>query len=115
MHPEPSSRSALLGAAACAAVVVTIPAFAQDYPSKPVRINVPSAPGGGTTIGTSAVARAAPDGHTLLLTLSALAIGPSVYPSLPYDPVKDFARVAWIGTSSYLLSVRPSVPATTVK
>lgn len=144
MHPEPSSRSALLGAAAFGAVVVTIPAFAQDYPSKPVRIIVPYAPGGGldvvgrplaqklaeafgqpflidnrpgggTTIGTSAVARAAPDGHTLLLTLSALAIGPSLYPSLPYDPVKDFAPVAWIGTSSYLLSVHPSVPATTVK
>ena len=144
MHPEPSSRFALLGAAAFAAIVVAIPAFAQDYPSKPVRIIVPYAPGGGldvvgrplaqklaeafgqpflidnrpgggTTIGTSAVARAAPDGHTLLLTLSALAIGPSLYPSLPYDPVKDFAPVAWIGTSSYLLSVHPSVPATTVK
>ncbi|MEI6321099.1 MAG: tripartite tricarboxylate transporter substrate binding protein [Pseudomonadota bacterium] len=144
MHPEPSSRSALLGAAALAAVVVAMPASAQDYPSKPVRIIVPYAPGGGldvvgrplaqklaeafgqpflidnrpgggTTIGTSAVARAAPDGHTLLLTLSALAIGPSLYPSLPYDPVKDFAPVAWIGTSSYLLSVHPSVPATTVK
>ncbi len=144
MHREPSSRSALLGAAALAAIVVAMPAFAQDYPSKPVRIVVPYAPGGGldvvgrplvqklaeafgqpflldnrpgggTTIGTSAVARAAPDGHTLLLTLSALAIGPSLYPSLPYDPVKDFTPVAWIGTSSYLLSVHPSVPATTVK
>jgi tripartite-type tricarboxylate transporter receptor subunit TctC len=144
MHREPSSRAALLGAAALATVVVAMPAFAQDYPSKPVRIVVPYAPGGGldvvgrplaqklaeafgqpflidnrpgggTTIGTSAVARAAPDGHTLLLTLSALAIGPSLYPSLPYDPVKDFAPVAWIGTSSYLLSVHPSVPATTVK
>ena len=144
MHREPSSRSALLGAAALAAIVVAMPALAQDYPSKPVRIVVPYAPGGGldvvgrplvqklaeafgqpflldnrpgggTTIGTSAVARAAPDGHTLLLTLSALAIGPSLYPSLPYDPVKDFTPVAWIGTSSYLLSVHPSVPATTVK
>jgi tripartite-type tricarboxylate transporter receptor subunit TctC len=144
MHPESASRPALLGAAALATVVVAMPAFAQDYPSKPVRIVVPYAPGGGldvvgrplaqklaeafsqpflldnrpgggTTIGTSAVARAAPDGHTLLLTLSALAIGPSLYPSLPYDPVKDFAPVAWIGTSSYLLSVHPSVPATTVK
>jgi tripartite-type tricarboxylate transporter receptor subunit TctC len=144
MHPESSSRSALLGAVALAATTLAAPAFAQDYPSKPVRIIVPYAPGGGldvvgrplaqrlaegfgqpflidnrpgggTTIGTSAVARAAPDGHTLLLTLSALAIGPSLYPSLPYDPVKDFAPVAWIGTSSYLLSVHPSVPATTVK
>ncbi|MCE2950332.1 MAG: tripartite tricarboxylate transporter substrate binding protein [Betaproteobacteria bacterium] len=144
MHPESSSRSALLGAVALAATTLAAPAFAQDYPSKPVRIIVPYAPGGGldvvgrplaqrlaeafgqpflidnrpgggTTIGTSAAARAAPDGHTLLLTLSALAIGPSLYPSLPYDPVKDFAPVAWIGTSSYLLSVHPSVPATTVK
>jgi tripartite-type tricarboxylate transporter receptor subunit TctC len=144
MHPEPSRRSTLPRAAALVVVVVAMPAFAQDYPSKPVRIIVPYAPGGGldvvgrplsqklgeafgqpflidnrpgggTTIGTSAVARAAPDGHTLLLTLSALAIGPSLYPTLPYDPVKDFSAVAWIGTSSYILSVHPSVPATTVK
>jgi tripartite-type tricarboxylate transporter receptor subunit TctC len=72
-------------------------------------------PGAGTVIGTQAVAKAPADGYTLLLTLSALTIGPSLNAGLPYDPVKDFAPVSWIGTSSYILSVHPSVPAGTVK
>jgi tripartite-type tricarboxylate transporter receptor subunit TctC len=117
---------------------------AQDYPAKPIRIIVPYAPGGGldvvgrpltlkmaetlgqpvimdnrpgagTVIGTQVAAKAPADGYTLLLTLSALTISPSLNASLPYDPVKDFAPVIWIGTSSYILSVHPSVPAGTVK
>ena len=119
-------------------------ALGQDYPAKPVRVVVPYAPGGGldivgrpitqrlaeqfnqpvlldnrpgagTAIGTGAVAKSPADGYTLLLTLSALTIGPAVNPKLPYDPVKDFAPVIWIGTTSYILSVHPSVPANTVK
>ena len=119
-------------------------AFAQDYPAKPVRIIVPYAPGGGldvvgrpiaqrlgetysqpvlldnrpgagTVIGTSMAAKSPPDGYTLLLTLSALTIGPALNPKLPYDPVKDFSPVIWVGTTSYILSVHPSVPASTVK
>jgi tripartite-type tricarboxylate transporter receptor subunit TctC len=119
-------------------------ALAQAYPSKPIRVIVPYAPGGGldtvgrpvvqklseafgqpvilenrpgggTTIGTGAVAKARPDGYTLLLTLSALAIGPSLYPQLPYDPVKDFAPVSWVATSSYILAAHPSVPVRSVK
>ncbi|MBC7778610.1 MAG: tripartite tricarboxylate transporter substrate binding protein [Proteobacteria bacterium] len=125
-------------------LLVATGAAAQEYPAKPIRVIVPYAPGGGldvvgrpvaqrlseafgqpvfidnrpgagTTIGTSAVAKAAPDGYTLLLTLSALAIGPSLYPNLPYDPIKDFAPVIWIGTSSYILSVHPSVPTGSVR
>jgi tripartite-type tricarboxylate transporter receptor subunit TctC len=117
---------------------------AQSYPQKAIRVIVPYAPGGGldtvgrpvvqklseifsqpvilenrpgggTTVGTSAVAKAAADGYTLLLTLSALAIGPSLYPNLPYDPVKDFTPVSWVATSSYILAVHPSVPARSVR
>lgn len=127
-----------------AAALLSSPGHAQDYPARPVRVIVPYAPGGGldavgrplfqrlgeslrqpfvmenrpgagTTLGTAAVARAAPDGHTLLLTLSAITIGPALYPNLPYDPVRDFAPVSWVGTSSYILAVHPSVPVGSVK
>ena len=122
----------------------TATAVAQEYPAKAIRIVVPyspgggldvvgrpiaqklsesfgqpvvidNRPGGGTTIGTTVVAKAPADGYTLLLTLSALTISPSLYPHLPYDPVTDFSPVIWIGTTSYLLSVHPSVPANNVK
>jgi tripartite-type tricarboxylate transporter receptor subunit TctC len=122
----------------------TATAVAQEYPAKAIRIVVPyspgggldvvgrpiaqklsesfgqpvvidNRPGGGTTIGTTVVAKAPADGYTLLLTLSALTISPSLYPNLPYDPVTDFSPVIWIGTTSYLLSVHPSVPANNVK
>lgn len=135
------TAGAALMALALAAPVTTP---AQSYPAKPVRVIVPYAPGGGldtvgrplvqklsesfsqpvilenrpgggTTIGTSAVAKAPADGHTLLLTLSALAIGPSLYPQLPYDPVKDFVAVSWVATSSYILAVHPAVPVRSVK
>ena len=120
------------------------PAGAQDYPTKHVRFVVPYAPGGGldvvgrpisqkltelwgqpvlienrpgagTTLGTATVAKAPPDGYTLLLTLSALASGPGLYPKLPYDPARDFAPVIWIATTSYVLSVHPSVPVKSVR
>jgi hypothetical protein len=97
----------------------TATAVAQEYPAKAIRIVVPyspgggldvvgrpiaqklsesygqpvvidNRPGGGTTIGTTVVAKATADGYTLLLTLSALTISPSLYPNLPYDPVTDF-------------------------
>ncbi len=119
-------------------------AVAQEYPSKPIRFIVPYAPGGGldvvgrpisqklfeqwgqpalienrpgagTTLGTATVAKAPPDGYTLLLTLSALTSGPGLYPKLPYDPARDFAPVIWIATTSYVLSVHPSVPVKSVR
>lgn len=98
----------------------TFLAHAQDYPSRPVRIIVPYAPGGnadivtrlmadqlgklwakpvvvenragaGGTLGADYVAKSAPDGYTIqLATVAANATAPSVYPKLPYDPVKDF-------------------------
>jgi tripartite-type tricarboxylate transporter receptor subunit TctC len=118
-------------------------ALAQSYPSKPVRLVVPLAPGGGgdivarliaqkiseplgqtvivdnrpggsTIIGTEVVARSAPDGYTLVMATSSHGINPSLY-KLPFDPVKDFSGVAFVATSPMMLTVHPAVPAKTVK
>jgi len=79
------------------------------------QVVVDNRPGGGTLIGTEMGARAAPDGHTLLLAAAAHAINPSVYPKLPYDPVKDFAPVSLLASSPYILIVHPAVAAKTFK
>ena len=127
----------------CAAV--SVDAAEQAYPSKPIRMIVPFAPGGatdtfsrslaieltqtlgqpvvvenrpgaGTTIGADVVAKAAPDGHTLLFTdLSTHTITGSLYAKLPYDPVKSFAPVAAANSSPLLLVVHPSVGVKSVK
>jgi len=71
--------------------------------------------GAGSILGTDIVAKAEPDGYTLLLGQSGpISINPAVYKSLPYDPVKDFAPVAIVGASPYVLVVNPNVPAKTV-
>jgi tripartite-type tricarboxylate transporter receptor subunit TctC len=117
---------------------------AQDYPNRPVNIVVPltaaGAPdilarviaknlqerlgqsftvenraGGGTTIGSNAVAKSEPDGYTLLMaTSSSLAINVTLQKNLPYDPVTDFVPIAAVAQSPFLLLVNPSVPAKTV-
>ncbi|MDB5809213.1 MAG: tripartite tricarboxylate transporter substrate binding protein [Betaproteobacteria bacterium] len=79
------------------------------------QVVVDNRPGGGTLIGTELAARAAPDGHTMLLVAVAHAINPSVYPKLPYDSVRDFTPVSLIASSPYILIVNPSVPAKSVK
>jgi tripartite-type tricarboxylate transporter receptor subunit TctC len=119
-------------------------ARAQAYPSKPIKLIVPFAPGGpadvmarivtlpmsvmlgqsfilenrpgaGGTIGARAAAQAEPDGYTLMLAnTSTLVIGPAVYKNADYDPVKNFSPVAIFGTTSNLLVVNPAVPARTV-
>ena len=120
------------------------PLFAQDYPVKPVRILVGFAPGGGIDISARALtpglsatlgqqvivdnrpgagsniaaeiaARAAPDGYTLLLASIAIAINPSLYGKVAYDPVKDFAPIGQSGTMSNILVVHPVLPVKTVK
>ena len=126
-------------------VVATGAAFAQAYPAKPIRIIVPFAAGGTSDIlaraigpkltaawgqpvvienkagangnvGAEFVVRSAPDGYTMLLSdVGALAISPSVYPSLPFDPIKDFAPVIMISYSPHVLAVHPSVPANSIK
>ena len=70
--------------------------------------------GAGGTIGTAAAAKAAPDGHTLVLVSTPFAMAPALYPSLPYDTLKDLAPVTLIGTSPNLLVVHPSVSANNV-
>ncbi len=71
-------------------------------------------PGGGSVIGSEAVARAEPDGYTLLFTASQHAINPAIYPKLPYDTARDFIPVAIIATGPFLLAVNPAVPARNV-
>lgn len=120
-------------------------ASAQNFPTKPVRFVVPFAPGGSTDtlartigqklsdylgeqvvvdnrpgangdIGMLLVARAAPDGYTLVLGYIAnLGIGPSLYAKMPYDPVKDFAPITQVAGASNILVVHPSVPAKNFK
>jgi tripartite-type tricarboxylate transporter receptor subunit TctC len=121
-------------------------AKAEDkYPSKPVRIVVSFSAGGptdtvarvmgakmgdllgqqfvvenkagaGGNIGADLVAKAPPDGYTLLMaTVSTHAINPGLYKSMPYDPVRDFAPIGQVGVTPTLLGVHPSVPATDVK
>ena len=121
-------------------------AQADEYPSKPIRMIVGFAPGGGTdttaraisaklgelvgqqviidnragaagNIATEMVAKANPDGYTLLLgTIAALAINPSLYRTkLPFDSIKDFAPIIQAVDSTNILSVHPSVPVGTVK
>jgi len=123
----------------------TAGALAQSWPAKPVRFIVPYPPGGtsdilartigqklgdalGQTIvvenkpgangnvGAEFVAKAAPDGYTFLLAdIGAIAISPSVYPALPFDPVKDFAPVTMVAYSPHILAVNPSVTAMSVQ
>jgi len=131
----PLSRRALLGAAAVAAVR---PAAAQEFPNRPITLIVPFPPGGSTSIvgrivadklsdelgqqivvdnrggaggsiGTRAVAKSAPDGYTIVLGYTGtLAIGPSLYSNVGYDPRKDFAAIGRIGTAPNTLVVHPS-------
>ncbi|MFO1316131.1 MAG: tripartite tricarboxylate transporter substrate binding protein [Burkholderiales bacterium] len=138
-----SRRVALAFAGVLAAALTVAPAAAQPYPNKPVRMIVPFAPGGatdiiartvaqklsdrlgqsvvienkpgaGTTIGNAEVAKARPDGYTLLFAPTPFVISQVVYPTLPYDPKKDFAPVSLLATSPFILVTNPAVPAKTV-
>jgi tripartite-type tricarboxylate transporter receptor subunit TctC len=131
---------AWLATALCAA----LPAAAQDYPSRPVKIIVPFAsggpadlyarvigqrlqealgqsfvvedrPGGGSLIGTDAAAKAAPDGYTLLMMSNTHTVNESLIPNKPFQLLRDFAPVAPVNYSDLLLVVHPSVPAKTLK
>ena len=137
-----SKRALLLG---MVALWATQTAQAQGYPSKPIRLVVPFTPGGssdilaravgqklteawgqpvvidnvpgaGGSVGADRVAKAAPDGYTLLMGhIGTLAVNPSIYPHLSYDPVKSFTPVAWVASVPNVLVVHPSVPAKSVK
>lgn len=128
-------RAFLLGTAL---TLVGRPAFAQIWPDRAIRIIVPFAAGSftdvaarllatelteqlgqpvivenrggaGSTAGTQAVARAEPDGYTLLLSDIALSISPAIYPKLPYDPLKDLAFISRIADSPAMLMARPGL------
>ena len=117
---------------------------AQDYPSHPVRLIVPFSPGGavdgpirviaqemskrlgqsvvvenrpgaGATIGSEAVAKAQPDGYTLLLASQTNAISATLYPKLSFDPVADFAPISLIGREPGVVVVHPSLPVMTLR
>jgi tripartite-type tricarboxylate transporter receptor subunit TctC len=128
-------------AAVCALLLAAPVTFAQSYPTKPVRVIVPSQAGGGADIvartigqklaavlgqqfvvdnrigivGTEIVAKSMPDGYTLMFTTSALAVRASVYRKLPYDTLKDFQPITQALSQSNVLVVHPSVPAKNVR
>jgi tripartite-type tricarboxylate transporter receptor subunit TctC len=134
-------RIALLLALCCAA----LPAVAQSYPSKAVRMIVPYPPGGGNDtlarlfaaklsdrmgqqfvvenrpgagamIGTEAAAKSAPDGYTILLSsIATHALSPNLYARVPYDPVKDFAPITLLGIAPTVLVVPADLPAKTLQ
>ena len=118
-------------------------ALAQAYPNKPIKLIVPFAPGGftdvvarilgqklsislgqpfvienkagaGSTIGTDFVAKAAPDGYTLVMVSTTHVISPAIYAKLPYDPIKSFTPVSKLVDSAYVLMVNPKVPVNSV-
>jgi tripartite-type tricarboxylate transporter receptor subunit TctC len=133
----------------CAAIMlvgIALPqsAAAQPYPSHPLRIIVPFAPGGGSdvvgrllaqklgesmgqtvvvdnrpgagaNIGIGIAAKAQADGYTLLVASSAFTVNPSLYAKTPYDPFKDFQPVTCVGSSPNILAVHPAFPAKSVK
>lgn len=133
-----------LAAALAFASVVPVAALAQAFPSKPVRIVVPYAPGGGTDIisrtlaaklqeawgqsvfvenrpgangivGTEVVLKSPPDGHNLVVVVGAHVINASLVSKMPFDPVADVAPVTLIATSPWVVVVNPEVPAKNVR
>ena len=136
-------RRSLIGLLAACALVA--PALAQDYPNKPIRMLVPFTPGGGTDIlarivagkmsesmgqqvivenkpgantlvASEAVAKAAPDGYTLLMQTNNLASNPTLYQGkMTFDTLKDLVPVALVAGNPHVLVVHPSVPAKNLK
>jgi tripartite-type tricarboxylate transporter receptor subunit TctC len=129
---------------ACGLSLVSGAAFAQAYPTRPVKLIVPFAPGGftdvvarilgqklsvamgqqfvienkagaGSTIGTDFVAKAAPDGYTLVMVSTTHVISPSIYKNMPYDPIKSFTVISKLVDSPYVLLVNPKLPARNVQ
>ena len=127
-----------------AASTFALPTVAQTYPSKPIRVIVPVAPGGGndivarmlaqklteawgqqvivdnrpgaaTTIGAEITARSNPDGYTLMFFSVSFAINAAVNPKLPFDPLRDFTPITLVARVPQMLDVNPALPAKSVK
>ncbi|MDP1535926.1 MAG: tripartite tricarboxylate transporter substrate binding protein [Burkholderiales bacterium] len=135
----------IIMAAGCAALAGTLPAAAADnYPSRPIRVIVPQSAGGSTDVaarivtdrltdalkqnfvvdnrpgagslnGTDLVAKAAPDGYTLLAIAASFTITPAMQSKLPFDPVRDFTPITQFADLPHILVVNPTVPAKSVK
>jgi tripartite-type tricarboxylate transporter receptor subunit TctC len=135
--------TSLVALAVASVFAVVTPAGAQTYPTKQIELIIPfvaggttdniarmiaqrfteswgqtvivnSRPGGGSVIGTAAVAKAPPDGHTLLVSTVAYTVVPALQ-KLPYDPIKDFAAVTELASLPLVLVVHPSLPVTSLK
>ena len=127
----------------CLISLAAVPVQAQPYPSRPIRMVVPFAPGGavdlvartlaprlnealgqpvvvdnrggaGGTVGTDIVAKARPDGHTLLVASMGVAVNAVLYPKLPYDTLKDLAPVTTLGEQPNIVVVHPSLAARSI-
>jgi tripartite-type tricarboxylate transporter receptor subunit TctC len=139
------SRIAILALLTLGSVVALVGyARTETYPSHPIRVVVPFAAGGGVDviarilqpkmeevleqplviqnrpgaagiIGTDDVAKAAPDGYTLLFTLTPHVVNAYIYKQLPYDPLRDFVPISLIATSPNVLAINPHVKATSVR
>src|SRR5439155_21559145 len=125
-------------------MLAVTPARAQDYPNRPIRVIVPFSPGGavdgptrvlaqelgkrlgqqvvidnrpgaGATIGSEAVAKAPPDGYTLLLASQTNAISATLYSKLSFNPIDDFVPISLIGREPAVVVVHPSLPAKTMQ
>jgi tripartite-type tricarboxylate transporter receptor subunit TctC len=134
----------LVGSTAASAQTATTPTDQDNYPSRTIRYVVPyppggfndtlarivsqklseawnvpvvveNRPGGGTLIGTESVAKAAPDGYTLLGVAFPFGANPSIYKNLPYDTVKDFTPLIFAGQTQNLLVIKPSLPINSVR
>ena len=125
-------------------LTLSLVTHAQGYPAKTIRLVVPASPGGGSDvisrilvqrmsesmgrqividnraganniIGTDIVARAPPDGYTLVFVAAPHAVNPSMYQNIPFDTLRDFAPISQVATTPYLLVVHPSLPVRTVR
>jgi tripartite-type tricarboxylate transporter receptor subunit TctC len=137
------SPATCLALVLAAALQCALPAAAQPWPARPVKIIVPFGPGGftdvaarilqkelgnaigqpvvienkpgaGSTIGTAEVAQAKPDGYTLVMVSTTHVISPHLYRQMPYDPIRDFTPVMKLAEGPYVLVVHPSLPVKSV-
>ncbi len=142
-HTHSVLRSALLALGFACSLATPLAALADSYPERPIKFVVPYPPGGGTdvvarivqprlqavlgqsivienkggaggSLGTDIVSKAAPDGYTVLFTLSSHTINPAIFPKLPYDTLKDFEPVGTVASLPQLLAANPGVPVRTV-
>jgi len=137
-------RTTALLLACVATLLAALPAWAQPYPSRPVKIIVPygaggpadiyarvlgarmqdtlgqplvveNRPGGGSILGTDIVAKSAPDGYTLLMMSNTHTVNETLIPKKPFDLMRDFAPITGVNYSDLLMVVHPSVPANTLQ